>query len=80
MANIIISDIHSSNIEENYLSTNLSEQEMKAIFGGGLVGAIVGAVAGFVAGGALGGPAGAIIGAGVGFREGDALQQQLFGS
>ena len=78
MANITISDIHSSEIEENYFLSNLSNQEMEEIVGGGLFGRILGSIVGGIAGFFLApGPAGIIGGVSAGGALGDEIEDAL---
>ena len=77
MANITISDIHSSEIKEDYLLANLSSQEMEEIVGGGLFGRILGSIVGGVAGFFIGGPAGIIGGVSAGGALGDEIQDAI---
>ena len=80
MANLKINDINLSEMEKNYLLTNLSEQEMEEIFGGGFLGKLIGGVVGGVAGFLIGGPAGAIAGVSAGAILGDATQEVIRGN
>ncbi|MEA5534470.1 hypothetical protein [Crocosphaera sp. XPORK-15E] len=80
MANIRISDINLSEMEENYLLTNLSEQEMEEIVGGGFLGKLIGGVVGGVVGFFVAGPVGAIAGVGAGATLGDATQEVIRGN
>jgi hypothetical protein len=77
MAKIIISDLHTAELEENYRLNELSTEEIVAIHGGGLFGRIIGSIVGGIAGFFIAGPVGIIGGISAGGALGDEIQDAL---
>ncbi|WP_424100385.1 hypothetical protein [Moorena producens] len=77
MANITISDLNSAELEEKYLLTELSAEEIVGILGGGPLGKLIGGIVGGIAGGLLLGPVGIFAGISAGIQLGDAAEEVL---